>query len=259
MKVIILAAGSGRRLRPYTANRPKCLVEVSGHKLLTSQLSILRSKKEISETIIVGGYKAEMLYSYADKLVVNKRYAQTNMVYSLFSAIDDISGDILISYGDIVYDVSILEQLINFEGAIGVAIDNRWREYWSLRFEDPLKDAETLRIDAESHIVDIGGRPDDLEEIQGQYMGLIRLNAEGAKLFRSYLSKLYKNLETIDDVSGNLYLTDLLMEVVSGGQKVNALIHDYDWIEVDSVSDLLLSETKLRLHRMLSKVTGALN
>ena len=90
-------------------------------------------------------------------------------------------------------------------------------------------------------------------------MGLIRLNAEGAKLFRSYLSKLYKNLETIDDVSGNLYLTDLLMEVVSGGQKVNALIHDYDWIEVDSVSDLLLSETKLRLHRMLSKVTGALN
>ena len=157
MKVIILAAGSGRRLRPYTANRPKCLVEVSGHKLLTSQLSILRSKKEISETIIVGGYKAEMLSSYADKLVVNKRYAHTNMVYSLFSAIDDISGDILISYGDIVYDVSILEQLINFEGAIGVAIDNRWREYWSLRFEDPLKDAETLRIDAESHIVDIGG------------------------------------------------------------------------------------------------------
>ena len=58
-------------------------------------------------------------------------------------------------------------------------------------------------------------------------------------------------------MSDNLYLTDLLMKV-KWWSKSKAIIHDYDWIE-DSVSDLLLSETKLRLHRMLSKVRGALN
>ena len=259
MKVIILAAGSGNRLKPYTNDKPKCLVDVDGHKLITSQLSILRSKREISEIIIVGGYKANMLAGLGDKLVVNKRYASSNMVYSLYSAIEDISGEVIISYADIVYDVEILEQMLSFSGTIGVAIDSRWYDYWSCRFEDPLEDAETLEIDLEGHIVDIGRKPNHLSEIQGQYMGLVRLNADGAKHFRQALLELYQNPGAIKKADQNLYFTDFLMKLINSGQKVKAITHEQDWIEVDSKADLLLPETKLRLQKMLSKAAGIHN
>ena len=43
-KAILLVAGEGKRLRPYTLNRPKCMVEVDGLSLLDRQLSVLKSQ-----------------------------------------------------------------------------------------------------------------------------------------------------------------------------------------------------------------------
>jgi len=38
IKAIILAAGSSKRLRPITDDRPKCLVELNGETILDYQL-----------------------------------------------------------------------------------------------------------------------------------------------------------------------------------------------------------------------------
>ena len=60
MRAIILAAGEGKRLRPYTNNKPKCMVEIEGKSLIDRQINVL-NKNGIDDIIIIGGYKSEML------------------------------------------------------------------------------------------------------------------------------------------------------------------------------------------------------
>ena len=102
LKVILLVAGEGKRLRPYTLDRPKCMVEIEGISLIDRQLSILKSQG-LSDIVMIGGYKADMLKRKGVKLKINPRYHETNMVWTLFSAEEELEGDLIVSYGDIVY------------------------------------------------------------------------------------------------------------------------------------------------------------
>ena len=63
MKAMILAAGLGTRLRPLTDDRPKALVEISGHTLLEITLSRLR-KFGVHEVIINVHHFADMIAEY---------------------------------------------------------------------------------------------------------------------------------------------------------------------------------------------------
>ena len=63
------------------------------------------------------------------------------------------------SYGDIVFSPTVLQQLMRDTQPISVAVDRQWRAYWERRFEDPLVDAETLKISADGNLVEIGQKP----------------------------------------------------------------------------------------------------
>ena len=76
LKVILLVAGEGKRLHPYTSDRPKCMVEVEGISLIDRQLSILKSEG-LDNIIMIGGYKSEMLKGKVQKLKHNPKYKTT--------------------------------------------------------------------------------------------------------------------------------------------------------------------------------------
>ena len=59
-KVILLVAGEGKRLRPFTLDRPKCMVEIDGISLIDHQLGVLKSEG-LDNIVMIGGYKSEML------------------------------------------------------------------------------------------------------------------------------------------------------------------------------------------------------
>ena len=238
MKAIILAAGMGTRLRPYTLERPKCLVEINGKSLLDYQIEILRSFG-IEDIIIVGGYKAEMLEGKADRIYINKNYENTNMVWTLFEVENELKGDVIISYGDIVYSPQILDNLLKSNFQISVAIDKLWEEYWRGRFQDPLSDAENLKLDCHSRILKIGGSAKKLSNIQGQYIGLMKFKEEG-------LNAMKKCFSTLEN-KHSAYMTDLIQHIIDSGFNVSAIEFSNPWIEVDSVKDLNLEITKTRL------------
>jgi choline kinase len=246
MKAIILAAGEGTRLRPYTLDRPKCLLEIDGITLLESQLAVLRSRG-VDEIVLVGGYRAEMLEGKATRLRINPRYAETNMVTTLFCAEEELNGEVIVSYGDIVYAGEILDSLLASPAEISVTIDMQWESYWRARNEDPLADAETLRLGEGGRIVEIGQRPTSLDEIEGQYMGLMKFTGQGLeRLKEAYRKAVQKGALGPRPVKG-AYMTDLLQVLIDNDYRVQAVPVSAPWVEVDSVTDYLSSITKSRI------------
>lgn len=246
LRAIILAAGEGTRLRPYTLDRPKCLVEVDGKSLLERQLAVLAAES-VEDIVIIGGYRSEMLKRAGVKLRLNPRFAETNMVWTLFSAEADIEGCVLICYGDIVYSREVLRSILASDADIAVTIDLDWESYWRARNEDPLADAETLKLDRDGRILEIGQKPKSLAEIQGQYMGLIKLSGAGIKTFKQFFSEAKSSGQLMGKPIEKAYMTDLLQAIARSETPVMSVPVHGGWIEVDTVSDLESPVTKGRL------------
>ena len=191
MRVIILAAGKGERLRPLTDNKPKCLVSIKNKPLIEYQLKIFDSLG-IKSITLVGGYLYEKLKYLSREIIVNKEYYRTNMLYSLFCSIDMIKDDVLICYGDSIFSKETLKSVLNCSDSICVPSDLNWKKFWKSRYKDPLLDLETFIVDKNNYIKSLGDKPKSYNEIQGQYIGLIKLNAQGSLIFNNELHNTKK-------------------------------------------------------------------
>lgn len=236
MKIIVLAAGQGTRLRPLTDNIPKCMVPLKGKPLIDYQLDLFKSKS-IKDITIVGGYLIEKLKSKNVKLINNKAYATTNMVYSLFCAEKDLSQDIIISYGDIVYSENVLQKLIDSNENISIVVDKNWKEYWQARMEDPLTDAETLKI-KDGNIIELGKKPYSYNDIEGQYIGLVKFSKEIIKKIIQFYNGLDKTIKYDGKSFNNMYMTSFLSLLGENISPLKPVFINNGWMEVDCPEDL---------------------
>ena len=239
MRAIILAAGKGERLKPYTSDRPKCLVELAGRTLLAHQVEALDAAG-INDIWIVTGYQADQVRSLGYPTRHNARYETTNMVASLMCAADLLDGrdDVLIAYSDIVYEPRIVEALCACNAPICITVDRSWRKLWQVRMEDPLADAETLKLSEAGDIVELGKKPHSYADIQGQYMGLTKVRADAAPKLVDVYRRLSQGFSGKTPDPARMYMTDFLQYLIDHGQAVRAVPVDGGWLEIDSQTDL---------------------
>jgi choline kinase len=238
MRALILAAGRGSRLHPYPADCPKCLTELGGRSLLSRQIEALRGAGA-DDIVIATGYRAEALALPGTRQVHNADWETTNMVETLFCAEALFGDDLIVSYSDIVYETRVVNALLDSPHDISVVIDTGWRAYWEIRFENPLDDAESLRLDAAGRIIDIGSKVDNFERIEAQYIGLMRFRGAGIRALRDAyagLRRVRRPWMTQRPVE-KAYMTDLLMEIILTGNDVYAVPVANGWLEIDTVSD----------------------
>jgi choline kinase len=233
MKAIILAAGRGSRMKTLTEERPKCLVELRGKTLLDWQLEALRAAG-ITEIAIVTGYKRELLANLGLVEFHNERWAETNMVSSLACAQDWLQTETcIVSYSDIFYSPAAVKSLLNCKALLAVTYDSNWLELWTRRFGDPLLDAETFRLACDQTLAEIGNKPKSVDEVQGQYMGLLRFTPEGWAGIMRIRSAL--SLEEAD----RLHMTGTLQKIIEENRlAIAALPYTGEWGEIDSAEDL---------------------
>ncbi len=235
MRWVILAAGQGTRLLPYTADRPKCLVDLAGRSLLSRQLDVLRGVG-VDDITVVGGYLGEQLRSLTDNVILNRDYANSNMVTSLMCARELLDGrnDVLVTYGDIVFEPRVARALLASTAPLATTVDLCWRQLWDCRTEDPLSDAETLRLDDAGHVVELGGRPSSFVDIHAQYMGLIRLSAG----MGPQIVEAFDELTAGGERTKSMYMTTFLQCLIDSGHRLRAVPVRGGWLEVDSARDL---------------------
>lgn len=240
MKMIILAAGEGSRLRPLTNNKPKCMVEYNNKPIIHYILETATTL-DIKDIAIVNGYKKEILEEYLKNqnitFYTNKMYASTNMLSTLFHAKEFMNDDIIISYADIVYKKEVLQKIISSKSNFSVVIDKDWKKLWSIRMENPLEDAETLKINNKK-IVEIGNKPKNYNEIEGQYIGLIKIS----KNIIPQVIEFYNNLDKKKIYDGqnfdNMYMTTFIQLVIDKLLDVSPVLINGGWIEIDTLEDI---------------------
>jgi len=238
LKALILGAGRGSRMSPITDEMPKCFTELGGKKLIEWQLKALNDSG-ISDVTAVGGYKHEMLEEYLPVSFINKGWAQSNSVMSLFSADELLSEcSCIISYSDIVYHPVNIQSLIKSPGSIAITYDIYWNLLWDDRFKNPLSDAETLKI-MDGKVIEIGKKAKNLQEIEGQYMGLLKITPNA-------WSKIKKNIRKLSEKEIKFFdITALLSKLIENGIDVYGVPIHGKWCEIDQQSDVELYERKI--------------
>ena len=238
--VIILAAGKGERLFPKTKNLPKTLLKIQSKTVLTNQIDLLKNNG-LTNIFVVTGYKKEKIEGlktrYNFHTIHNSKFDKTNMVHSLFVAINDIKNfneDIIITYGDIIYNDKVIKKVKECKSPISVVVDLEWHKLWKMRMANPLDDAETLVKNKRNFIKDIGRKTKDLTKIQGQYIGIIKIRQSFLKDFISF----YKALKISNKKS--MYMTDLLQLLINSKFDIKAILIKGGWFEFDTLKDLKL-------------------
>jgi choline kinase len=128
---VILAAGTGYRLKPFTDSTPKCLVDVGGRTILDRLLCGL-ADAGVRRAIVVAGYLSERIITHLavaalpiDAVTVtNAAYATTNNAVSLAAARSALAGrDFILCDGDVVFTVNPFPSLLRSPDDCVVAMD----------------------------------------------------------------------------------------------------------------------------------------
>ena len=233
MRAIILAAGRGRRMGNLTDKNPKCLLKIKEISLLERLINNF-SFREIDDLAIVTGYKKEMIRTYTEKTFHNPDWEISNMVSSLLTAEEWLANyPCIVTYSDIFYRKEAIYSLLINNDKLAITYDPNWHRLWKKRFDNPLIDAESFRINDDGFITEIGNRSKDINLIEGQYMGLIKFTPHSWKICKSYISGLSLDERYKWDLTKMInYL------IVNKKLKVKGVPYLGEWGEVDSIKDL---------------------
>ena len=138
-RAIIMAAGTGSRMRPVTEHTPKPLIRVKGVRMIDTVIDALH-QNGIFEIYVVVGYLKEQFAGLPAQypglcLIENPYYDTCNNISSLYVARKHLEDVIILDGDQIIYDSSILAPEFERSGYNGVWTDNDTDE-WLMTVED---------------------------------------------------------------------------------------------------------------------------
>ncbi|MER5687738.1 phosphocholine cytidylyltransferase family protein [Streptomyces sp. NPDC005134] len=232
---LVLAAGAGRRLRPYTDTLPKALVPVDGEKTVLDLTLANFAEIGLTEVAIVVGYRKEAVYERKAALeakygltltlVDNDKAEEWNNAYSLWCARDVLARGVILANGDTVHPVSVEKTLLAARG-------NGQKIILALDTVKNLADEEMKVITDGDKGVRRITKLMDPATATGEYIGVTLIEPEAA-------AELADALKATFERDPDLYYEDGYQELVNRGFTVDvAAIGEVTWVEIDNHDDL---------------------
>ena len=242
MKAIILAAGVGSRLGDITKTLPKGLVDVNGKSIIERQISSFKKNGINDIVLVIGGFPEK--YSFKDiKYISGKKPFPHNILYSLIEAKYEMNDDVIISYGDIIFDDEIIQQLIESKHEISLAVDMNWKKSYKNKSKF-LVDHVCNVITEDERVLKIGYRKNlDIipEMIVGEFIGLVKFNKNSIEEFLRIYSELQNNHDGKFHESPSVkegIISDMLQELINRDFILNSTSISGKWCEIDTLEDL---------------------
>ena len=249
MKAIIIAAGIGSRLGNLTKDLPKPLVNVNGKSIIERQISLLR-KNNVNDIVITTGYKKEKFTFKNIEYVHNPNFREQEQTGSLMVARSKIVGDVLIMFGDILFDEIILQQILDSKGDIVIAVDKNWEKSYEERHDNPKSEADKVLI-KDDKVIQISAKNIEVNDDNdvGELLGLIKLSMKGSKILIDQYEKLENSHigKFHDAVSfKKAKFVDMLQELLSSGIIITPVSIKGKWCEIDTKHDLEIAKKMFR-------------
>lgn len=236
---IILSAGQGRRLLPYTTNTPKCLLEVGGQRVIEWQIDALIAAGITRITAVIG-YGAEQV-----ERVLNDRYGAgfISTIYNPFFEVADnlascwmarqiMHDDFILLNGDTLFDQPVLERLLEAPArAITLAVDRK------LAY-----DSDDMKIRLDGDRISAISKLIPLDCVDGESIGMVHFQTGGGPLFRSALEESMRRPEALQ----MWYLSIIDYLAGTTGQVFAQSIEGLGWSELDFPADLRAAQALVR-------------
>ncbi len=224
MKAVILAAGKGQRLYPYTKKTPKALLKINKKTILEHQLDNLKYAG-ITDVVVVTGYKKEQIENSAPnaRFVYNENYVTTNSLYSLWIAKEELNDTFIYLHSDILFDKTILDGLIDAEGDFIISVEKK-------HCSD-----EDMKVKTENNSVKLIGKSIPPGEAFGEFTGIARFSKRGAEELVKALNKIMLR----EDADYTLWFESVLNWLIEDDFEVKIVeTQGKNWIEIDFTEDL---------------------
>ena len=247
MKIIFIAAGSSTRLGTKTLNFPKGLIKINNNSIIGTQLELFNKSDDI---VIITGPNADK-FNFKNVTYINDaNHKKHDVLGSLMVAKSHMNNEIVTTYSDIIFDEKILNSIMEFKGDIGIAVELNWEKRYIDRDQHPKSEADNVIIQ-NGEIVKIRKNISESKDDQiiGEFIGLMKLSKEGAKIFKNKYSELEKthigkfhNAPSLE----RAYLTDMLQELINSGLKISPIIINGNWCEIDTPQDIEIAKKKFK-------------
>ena len=245
MKAVILAAGMGSRLGKLTKEIPKPLIDINGKSILERQIEIF-NKFGIDEIFIVTGYKNDKIKFLDVNYIYNSEYQQTEQIGSLMKARNEIFGDIIISFGDILFEGKILKELLENKENFVLVSDPNWKNSYDQRSDNPQTQSDFIALENNKIIKFFKNSLEiDTSYSVVEFIGLMKISGISSDIF---LQK-YENLEKHH--TGKFHFASSLMkakfidffeELRLSGIQIHTLNVNGQWCEIDTIQDLEIAK-----------------
>jgi choline kinase len=219
---VLLAAGTGSRLRPLTDKLPKCLLEVGGRPLLDYQIEALAAHG-VEDLLIVTGHAAGEITRRYPRLraIHDPEYAVTNNLHSLWAARREFAGrDFVCLHTDLLFHPAILGPCLASAADVGVVLDRALVE-------------ETMKARVEAERVLEISKSIPRAKMFGTFLGIARFSVRAAAALPGVLDSLVAREE-----NRQAYFTACLPALASRDFPATyTLTEDLPWVEIDSPAD----------------------
>ncbi len=233
MKVVILAAGQGKRLLPLTEDIPKCLLDIGGRRLLERQIDAFVACG-VDEIVVITGYGAAQVDEVLEqmrghlpgvdlKTTFNPFFGVADNLASCWMARRDMDRDFILVNGDNLFQADMVEQVLKAKDApITVAIAHA-QEY----------DNDDMKVMLDGERLTEIGKTLPVDTVDAESIGMLLFRNDGPKHYRAALE------EAMTEPTG---LRQWYLSVINTlAKQISVMTQPVDgieWCEVDFPADL---------------------
>lgn len=240
MRVIVIAAGRGRRLMPTTADAPKCYAEVAGKRLLDWALTAFAANG-LSDVCFIGGYQIDKVRRDYPQFTFrhNAGWEHNNILASLFCAEDLMDQPFLCCYSDVLFTADVIARLAVDKSDAALGVDTAWLARYEHRTEHPPDDAEKVKV-ANGRVTRVHRQIPE-GEAYGEYIGVAKFSVAGAAQLREYYHRARERFAGQPwreaAVFEKAYKILLFQEMIEAGLPFAHVDTPGGYIEVDTQQD----------------------